>query len=322
MIGLGGKAISHVAPMLFSEDLDTRIMAANILGNIGDRKACDPLLRVLDEGFHDDLNLKFAVYEALGKIPGMKGMVTLLDALSSETDAMLLMAATHGLDSQANPGLGNQLLDILNGKAELADEQQPRRIIDALVGSKATNLFTLLYADNDLADQLMDVLVESTDSETLGLFQGILESLPQPRAATDAAQLQARADTAFSETRGRLLAIDDSKAMLNFYRSAGVTLQFEVTTAENGKEALDMLEFGEEFDVIVVDMNMPVMDGVEFTSKARALEHCTTTPILMATTESAKSQAQVARNAGVTGFLKKPFTLEILQHRIEQLLES
>ena len=109
--------------------------------------------------------------------------------------------------------------------------------------------------------------------------------------------------------------------MRNFYRSAGSGLGFEVVTAENGKDALTHLDFGTHFDVIIVDMNMPVMDGIEFTEKARSMEDYARIPIVMATTESTKSQAVLARNAGVTTFLKKPFTADVLHHKIKHVLE-
>jgi len=71
----------------------------------------------------------------------------------------------------------------------------------------------------------------------------------------------------------------------------------------------------------VVDMNMPEMDGIEFTTRVRGNPLYEGLPIVMATTESEKSQARLAKNAGVDAFLIKPFKAEVLSHRIKKVLE-
>jgi len=120
--------------------------------------------------------------------------------------------------------------------------------------------------------------------------------------------------------RRRVLAVDDSKAMLAFYRSALPRLGLAATTADNGQAAWDILETSDPFDCIVADMNMPVMDGIELTRLVRGDMAHAATPILMATTESTGEQVELALRAGVTGFLKKPFTAEALAAELSRLL--
>ena len=315
LTAIGSAAVEFVAKELASTDIDDRIMAANVLGNIGDKKGADALIQVLDDSALKHPNLLFAAYEALGKIRSMKSLVALLDAFATETDLAILMAVAEGLNSQANPGIAAKLKELAHSEAgDLAV-----RVIQAVVGATALQLFEILYADPTLAPKLTAAIGATHDAERIKEFAAHLKTLSGKQAAADAARLL----DLCSQGRGKqpqLLAIDDSKAMLNFYRTAGAQLGYEVSTAENGKEAFDLIDMGVAFDLVLVDMNMPVMDGIEFTTKVRCLENCQALPIIMATTESEKSQAQLAKKAGVTSFLKKPFTLEILHSKIKNVL--
>jgi CheY-like chemotaxis protein len=312
LAAIGVRAVEPTAKKLASSDIDEQIMAANVLGAIGDKKGADSLIQALDSGGLSHPNVLFAAYEALGKIPCMKSLIALMDAFGREQDTAILMAVAEGLDTQANPGVGVKLKVLARAKAE------GPRVLQAVIGAEALQLFDLLYPEPDLAPKLVKAIEATADQARIGLFAEHLQALGTPGAVADAARLLALG--AGAEARRKLLAIDDSKAMLSFYRTAGGQLGFEVTTAENGKEALDIVTQGDGFDLIVVDMNMPVMDGVEFTRRFRELEGMRDAPILMATTESEKSQAALAKKAGVTSFLKKPFTLEILQNKITNVL--
>jgi CheY-like chemotaxis protein len=155
----------------------------------------------------------------------------------------------------------------------------------------------------------------SADPEIAAVFKEKLEDVGDARAE----ELTAREK---DSTRPTMLAVDDSGAMRSFYRACADELGLDVSVAENGRVAWDMLEAGEEFDIVVVDMNMPEMDGIELTTRIRGLEDLAQVPIIMATTESEKSQAQLAKKAGVNAFLVKPFKAEILANKIRKFLQD
>lgn len=310
---IGASAVDEVAKGFANDDVDVRIMTANVLGNIGDKAGAAHLIQAMDDGRLEHPNLQFAAYEALGKIPGMKSLVFLMDALGEVDDDLVLIAVTIALNGQMNPGVAAKL------KSLAGTPGQGDKIIKALVASKADAMFPLVYEEEELAPKLIERICASRDPEIIEIFKNVLEGMDAPQAAADAEKLAAL-DLASSSGLKRLLAIDDSKAMLNFYRSVASDLDFDVTCAENGQDALDTIEFSAPFDIIVVDMNMPVMDGIEFTGKVRTRDDYKETPIVMATTESAKSQAQLAKKAGVSSFLRKPFTFEVLQNKIQKIL--
>jgi two-component system chemotaxis response regulator CheY len=81
---------------------------------------------------------------------------------------------------------------------------------------------------------------------------------------------------------------------------------FDVLQGEDGQQASQLLD-GRHIDVIVTDLNMPVMDGITFIKHLRGLPTYRFTPVLMLTTESQESRKQEGRKAGATGWLVKPF---------------
>jgi two-component system chemotaxis response regulator CheY len=104
----------------------------------------------------------------------------------------------------------------------------------------------------------------------------------------------------------KILIVDDSvmvRQMVSFtLKEAG----FDVVAAENGQDALTKL--GENaVDLIVTDLNMPVMDGITFIANARTVATAKYIPILMLTTESQPEMKQKGKAAGATGWIVKPF---------------
>lgn len=104
----------------------------------------------------------------------------------------------------------------------------------------------------------------------------------------------------------KIMIVDDStmvRQMVSFtIQEAG----FEVVEAEHGQDALKKLG-SHTVNLIVTDLNMPVMDGITFIGHARALAATRYVPILMLTTESQPEMKQKGREAGATGWIVKPF---------------
>ncbi|MCX2728212.1 response regulator [Thermomicrobium sp. 4228-Ro] len=121
----------------------------------------------------------------------------------------------------------------------------------------------------------------------------------------------------------KVLIADDSKMMrvMHVRSLRQVGYEVEATEANNGEEALAVFEPG-KFDLVIVDWNMPGMDGVEFVRAAREKEQGTGThtPILMITSQSTEEQMLKAKDAGVDNLLTKPVTPEALGAALEMLL--
>lgn len=309
LVRLGEAALPFLEPVYTSGDTDERILACNVAGFIGLRKGADALVRAFDAGRFTDPNVRYAAFEALGRIGTLKGLVCLVDGLN-EGDELILMAVVTGLERHAAPGV----LKTIAERIAAGDEKSPR-IARAIIASRALRLFQALYSDELVGDVLVDALSQSQDQDTLDAFALRLTEMGTDRARADAASLpKARAATR------KALAADDSKSMLALYRRILTELGFEPLLATNGQEAYAFVEAGEFVDVVITDMNMPVMDGVELVGKLRGSLGYDEVPILMVTTESENSQRDVAAKAGVSTFITKPFKPEDLKATLAQML--
>ena len=105
------------------------------------------------------------------------------------------------------------------------------------------------------------------------------------------------------------LIVDDSTSMRQMVSFTLKGAGFQVIEGGNGQDALDKLGAvaGGKVDLIITDLNMPVMDGLTFIQRVRANPTCRFTPILMLTTESADGRKAEGKAAGATGWIVKPF---------------
>jgi two-component system chemotaxis response regulator CheY len=104
----------------------------------------------------------------------------------------------------------------------------------------------------------------------------------------------------------KVLIVDDSMVMRQMVAFTLEGAGFEVVAAQDGQDALDKLG-SHTVDLIMTDLNMPVMDGITFIGNARTLPGSKYIPILMLTTESQPEMRQRGKAAGATGWLVKPF---------------
>lgn len=105
----------------------------------------------------------------------------------------------------------------------------------------------------------------------------------------------------------RILAVDDSPSMRQLVRGTLAGAGYELTQRADGIEAL---EYAKEHsaDLVLTDVNMPRMDGIALARELRALPEYQGIPILLLTTESSPELKKQAREAGVTGWIVKPFS--------------
>jgi len=117
----------------------------------------------------------------------------------------------------------------------------------------------------------------------------------------------------------RALVVDDSKAIRMILGRTLKEIGFEVADAANGQEALARLGHGETVDLMLVDWNMPVMNGYELVRAVRANVLLGSVRIMMVTTEASMKQLEQALAAGVNEYLMKPFNKELLLQKLALL---
>jgi two-component system chemotaxis response regulator CheY len=120
----------------------------------------------------------------------------------------------------------------------------------------------------------------------------------------------------------RALIVDDSSVMRKIVerslRQAGIELE-KVVEASNGAEALVALQ-NNAVDLILCDINMPVMDGLEFVRQVATVESAKGIPIVMITTEGSESHVVQALSAGARGYIRKPFTPDQVKEHVLPVL--
>jgi two-component system, chemotaxis family, chemotaxis protein CheY len=115
----------------------------------------------------------------------------------------------------------------------------------------------------------------------------------------------------------RVLLVDDSNTMRRIQKNQitglGIT---DVIEAGDGEDAMAKLREGMPVDLILLDWNMPVMDGLEFLKRVRADATFKDVRIIMCTSESEKTKVVEALKAGANNYLVKPFTAEALKEKL------
>ena len=116
----------------------------------------------------------------------------------------------------------------------------------------------------------------------------------------------------------RILTVDDSTTIRRLLSFTLKQSGFEVTEAEDGVQALEIAR-NHEFDLVITDLNMPNMNGIQLVAALRHEEAYKAKPIIMLTTESDEAKKAEGKQAGVTGWLIKPFNPEQLLKIINKL---
>lgn len=126
---------------------------------------------------------------------------------------------------------------------------------------------------------------------------------------------------ALGEPNMKILVVDDFSTMRriikNLLRELGFTNTHE---ADDGNTALPMLK-NSDYELLVTDWNMPGMEGIDLLKAVRADPHLAKLPVLMVTAEQKKEQIILAAQAGVNGYIVKPFTAQTLKEKLDKIFE-
>jgi two-component system chemotaxis response regulator CheY len=114
----------------------------------------------------------------------------------------------------------------------------------------------------------------------------------------------------------KTLIVDDSRLIRDFIRQQLQRLGNECVEAEDGSVALNLLRSGESFDLMLVDVNMPVMNGLECVRRVREENIDTRMKVMVVTTESDHHSIETALENGADEYLMKPFTASSLREKL------
>ncbi len=120
----------------------------------------------------------------------------------------------------------------------------------------------------------------------------------------------------------KVLVIDDSALIHQMYKMVLMRYKCAIIDALNGQEGLEKLEKNPDTSLVLLDINMPVMNGIEFIKKVKELGKYDSIPIIMVSTEGKEEDTMRGLALGAKGYVKKPFQPSDLHALIEKLYPS
>jgi two-component system chemotaxis response regulator CheY len=116
-----------------------------------------------------------------------------------------------------------------------------------------------------------------------------------------------------------ILIVDDSASLRQLVKITLTGAGYDVIEAENGQKALDQFD-GKKIHLVISDVNMPIMDGITFVTKMKAIAAYKFTPVIMLTTESSSDMKAQGQAAGAKAWVVKPFKPEMILAAVAQLI--
>jgi two-component system, chemotaxis family, chemotaxis protein CheY len=121
----------------------------------------------------------------------------------------------------------------------------------------------------------------------------------------------------------KVIVADDSRVMRNIISNALKPMGFEVLHAANGQEVIEILQVSwNDIGLILLDWNMPIMNGLEVLKEMKQNDQYKNIPALMVSTEAEIGKMDLAFNEGAKGYLAKPFTQDELIKSIDNIIKA
>ncbi len=315
LIKKGTAAFPLLAMNLASDNADLLVQTLDVLGAVADEGAI-PLIRRLLQSAPSDPNVRFAAYDALGQMPVRKCGHILTAGLEDPVDSVA-MAAARTIDENLDDLLAGGVQNITENSGHEA-----ARMARIVIDSGSERLFLRLFEGELFQKYSKRYLAGSCHEEIKQRFEEILgiESPEKSDVALFTDQPPQRATEEKTATM-RVWAVDDSRMILQLYKSFLRNLGYNIELYLSPLEAWDALQ-ADRPDLLLTDLNMPGMTGVELVRKVREIHPMKKLPIIMITTQGENDDHQEAVQAGVNRIFQKPFTEEQLGEVIDEELSS
>ncbi len=299
LVRIGSKSVPVLIENLKEGDSDLLIHTLNVLGEIGDESAIMPI-RTLLNTVPRNPNVRFAAYEALALLPLRKGAYTLAAGLTDGEDHVCT-AAARAIDRNFNEILAAGIKNMIRVQTDEA-----RHIVKIIVNAQVDNIF-LSLAPEDFFQELALIYLPHAHRDIKEHYIALLKEkgLVDFAAKISGAQFE-------KKTRVKVCAVDDSRMILNIYKATLHELGFDPVLFEFPAGALEWLA-KEKPALVLTDLNMPEISGIELTRRIRALYPMEELPVIMVTTQSDVQDHEAAAAAGVNTILIKPFNADSLR---------
>jgi CheY-like chemotaxis protein len=308
MLAVGVTAVRVLIRNLSTDHVDLIIHSLNVMGDMGDAAAV-PAIRKLLHQHPEDPNVRFAAYEALGKLPLDKGAFSLAVGLV-DPDGSVRSAAARAVDRHFNTPLAAGLMNMIaTGDADSV------KLVHTIIDAQCDNILLGLWEEEAFREPAKQYLLGQAHPDVRSHCKAILESQGYDGLSQVAPEQEA------VEDRVEVFAVDDSKMILNIYRSVLHNLGYEPHLFEFPAGALDEIRKRKPA-LVLTDLNMPDISGIDLTRGVRELYSKEALPIVMVTTQDDDDDNESAMDAGVNRILQKPFTEEQIGAVLAEYLAS
>jgi HEAT repeat protein len=306
LVNIGEKAVPFLISNLERKDPDFLIHTLNVLGDIGDESAVVPIRKLL-QNEPKSANVRFAAYEALALLPLRKGAYTLTAGLSDKEDHVCV-AAARAIDQNFSDILGAGIKNLLRNKSDEA-----RHITKIIVNAQVDKIFLSMAGENYFQEMAL-VYLPHAHKETRQHYHDLLVKNGHKSFAGKILGDEKE------ELKPKVVAIDDSRMILNIYKATLYELGFDPVLFEFPASALEWLQ-KEKPLMVLTDLNMPDITGVQVAEKLRETYSSEELPVIMVTTQNEANDNEAAKKAGVNKILQKPFNAESLKKAMDEFLQ-
>ncbi len=305
LVRIGPKAVPFLIKNLNRRDPDFLIHTLNVLGDIGDESAIIPI-RTLLQDEPKSANVRFAAYEALALLPLRKGAYTLTAGLT-DPEEHVCVAAARAIDQNYSDILAVGIKNLLRSQ-----DDEARHITKILINAQVDKIF-LSVANEDFFQEMASIYLPHTHKDIREHYHTLLtengfESFARKLAGNYR-----------EEAKPKVVAVDDSRMILNIYKATLHELGYDPVLFEFPVSALEWLR-KEKPLMLLTDLNMPEITGVELTEQVRGLYDSAALPVIMVTTQNEVNDFEAAKEAGVNKIIQKPFNAETLRSAIDEII--
>lgn len=297
LTAIGPKVVPLLIKNLLFDDPDLQIHTLNVLGDIGDPAAIAPIRKLL-HNHPQNANVRFAAYEALGLLPLDKGAYVLTRGLADPVEHVCI-AAAKAIDRNFTTIMAAGIKNLCT------EDEDAQRILKIAINAQAEHIFLTLVAETRLAPIALAHLKQS-HQDVRSFFHNALRENGHTELARQLVESEAA-----QPARKQICAVDDSRMILNIYKTTLYELGFEPVLFEFPASALEWLETHQP-EILLTDLNMPDISGIDLCRAARKKFSKEQLPIIMITTQSEANDNRAALEAGVNDIMYKPFTKETL----------
>jgi HEAT repeat protein/ActR/RegA family two-component response regulator len=304
---LGSKATPILTQAFQNAEADYLVHLVTTLGYIGDPAAISPILDIINTQ-PDDANIRQAAYEAMERIPSPKTAISLVQGLQDPVESVR-MSAARAIDKNLSKVLVAGLRNVVREGSEEA-----KNAVGALIDSDASNIFNFLVEEESFMELAEPHVLEKADPDTRNTFLKHMNGIGQKDFAETVSQKAAeKGEPESKETQ--VFVVDDSKMMLKLYQNKLKSKGLKPTVFDKPEDAIPQIIKAKP-DLVITDLNMPNISGLELTREVRRKYTRQDLPIMMITTQSdfveennadVKIDDTVLTKSGINKILHKPF---------------